>query len=176
MAHHDTAVALLVAATSALALAGCAPLPPNDPTVTLRDTTAEDAEAEADAPDPAPTAAPKPIGPLTWVSSDAAAVAQSKAERRPMIVHVAAEWCAACKRMATETFRDPQVQAQAGRFVALRIDATNEDDPQLDAVLAKYEVIGVPTLILFDSKGHEQRRFTDFIPPEKLLGEIAGVR
>lgn len=176
MAHHDTAVALLFAATSALTFVACAPLPANDPTVTLRDTTAEDADAEPDAPDPAPTAAPKPPAVLTWVSNEPAAVAQSKAERRPMLVQVDASWCAACNRMLTETFRDPQVQAQAGRFVALRIDATNEDDPQLNAVLAKYEVIGVPTLILFDSKGHEQRRFTDFIPPERLLGEIASVR
>ena len=42
--------------------------------------------------------------------------------------------------------------------------------------LTKYAVIAVPTLILFDSSGHEQRRFTDFIRPDTLLGEIAQVR
>ena len=65
---------------------------------------------------------------------------------------------------------------QAGRFVAVRIDATNDDDPQVSAALSKYAVIAVPTLILFDSSGHEQRRFTDFIRPDTLLGEIAQVR
>lgn len=174
MAHHDTAVALLFGAAIALGLTACAPPPPTDPTIALRDTAPDgDADPEPDAVDPAPS---RTTSPLTWIASEPAAVAQSKAERRPMLVNVGAEWCGACSQMARETFQDPRVQRRAGRFVALRIDATNEDDPQLNDVLAKYEVLGVPTLILFDSKGHEQRRFTDFIPADKLLAEIDAVR
>lgn len=157
------------------ALPACAPLPPVDPTVSVRDSESPDTEAEIDATDPAPAAA-KSEGPLTWIASETDAVAQSKAERRPMLLHFAAEWCSACKRMARETFGDPRVKTQAGRFVAVRIDATNDDDPQVSAALSKYAVIAVPTLILFDSSGHEQRRFTDFIRPDTLLGEIAQVR
>lgn len=177
MAHHDTAVALLSFAAIALALTACAPPPPSDPTVALRETATDtEADPEPDVPDPAQVAATRPVGPLTWIASEPAAVAQSKAERRPLLINFGTEWCAACKRMAQETFRDPRVQKQAGRFVALGIDATNEDDPHINDVLAKYEVIGVPTLILFDSKGHEQRRITDFIPADRLLTEIDSVR
>ncbi len=164
------------AALALLALPACAPLPAADPSVNVRDSAeGGDAEQDADAADPAPAAAEK-VGPLTWVSSETDAVAQSKAERRPMLLSFASEWCSACKRLAQETFGDPRVKTQAGRFVAVRIDATNDDDPQVSAALSKYAVIGVPTVILFDSSGHEQRRFTDFIRPDTLLGEIEQVR
>jgi thiol:disulfide interchange protein DsbD len=159
-----------------VALPACAPLPPSDPSVSVRESSSDtESEADTDAADPAPAAA-KASGPLTWVTSETDGLAQSKAERRPMLVHFAAEWCSVCRRMAQETFGDPRVKKQAGRFVAVRIDATNDDDPQVSAALSKYAVLGVPTLILFDSSGHEQRRFTDFIRPDTLLGEIAQVR
>lgn len=168
-------VVFAAAALAFAALPACAPLPPVDPTVSVHETESPDTEAESDPTDPAPAAA-RPQGPLTWIASETDAVAQSQAERRPMLLHFAAEWCSACKRMARETFGDPRVKTQAGRFVAVRIDATNDDDPQVSAALSKYAVIAVPTLILFDSSGHEQRRFTDFIRPDTLLGEIAQVR
>lgn len=187
-AHRDIAVAeearhpplsallLLGAALAFVALPACAPLPAADPSVNVRESSSDgEADQDTDAADPTPVVAEQ-TGPLTWVSSEKDAVAQSKAERRPMMLSFAAEWCSACKRLAQETFGDPRVKTQAGRFVAVRIDATNDDDPQVSAALSKYAVIGVPTLILFDSSGHEQRRFTDFIRPDKLLGEIEQVR
>lgn len=153
----------------------CAPPPALDPTVAVRDIGDGDAEAENEANDAAPAAA-KSADPVRWIVSESDGAAQSKAERRPMLVHFAAEWCSACKRMATETFGDPRFQSQAGRFVAVRIDATNDEDPQVEAAFEKYAVLGVPTLIVLDSRGREQRRFTDFIRAEQLLGEINQVR
>lgn len=95
--------------------------PPVDPTVSVRDSESPDTEAEIDATDGAPAAA-KSEGPLTWIASETDAVAQSKAERRPMSL-LRGQWRSACKRMARETFGDPRVKTQAGRFVAVRIDA-----------------------------------------------------
>lgn len=157
------------------ALSACAPVPAVDPTVAVRDSSDSDGDAENDAIDVTPASA-KGQGAVQWLASESDGVAQSKAERRPLLVHFAAEWCSACKRMAQETFGDPGFQSKAGRFVAVRIDATNDEDPAVDAAFAKYAVMGVPTLIVIDSRGREQRRFTDFIRADQLLGEIEQVR
>ena len=113
---------------------------------------------------------------LVWLSSETDALERGRDERRPVLVHFDSQWCADCKRMKQETFDDPRVKAQAGRFVAVRIDATNDEDPQVSAALQKYTVINVPTLILLDSSGHEQRRITELVGPETLLHEISQVR
>ena len=48
-----------------------------------------------------------------------ATIAWIVAQVLKMLLHFAAEWCSACKRMAVETFGDPRVKTQAGRFVAV---------------------------------------------------------
>lgn len=131
-----------------------------------------DAESEGDALEIVPVIAYREAGPLEWISSESEGAARSKVERRPMLVSFATEWCGVCKRIAKETFGDPRVKARAGRFIAVRIDATNDDDPQVNAALLKYAVVGLPTIVLLDSAGHEQRRFTELVRPDTLLAEI----
>ena len=181
-ANRDTPVVALAigALLGAGLLAACSPPPPADPTSTLRDTSEGELDGDAEpAPDAASVAA-LPLattrGPLVWLASETEALAQGRAERRPVLVHFATEWCADCKRMVSETFGDPRVKTEAGRFVAVRIDATNDEDPQVSAALSKYAVVNVPTLILLDSSGHETRRFTELIGPDTLLHEIDRVR
>lgn len=165
-----------------LVLAGCSPRPPADVTIAVREASGEndlDADPDTIAEPPAPVAlvAASAADPqLVWLASDEEALERGLAERRPMLVYFDAYWCADCKRMVSETFGDPRVQTQAGRFVAVRIDATDDEDPQVSAALSKYAVVSVPTLLLFDSSGHEQRRFTDLVGPETLLAEIGRVR
>ena len=84
-----------------------------------------------------------------------AALASAKAEKRPLIVDFTAEWCGACKEIAKHTFADPRVmeKALAANFVAVKVDATNDEDPQVDAVKGKYKVVGLPTVVIYDSTG-----------------------
>jgi len=167
---------LCAAAVSAGGAAfGCAPPAPADPTST-REGAADDPDAEVEAADAKAASAAPEQDQLVWLSSEKEAVAQGQAERRPVLMHFEVNWCADCKRMKQETLGDPRVKAQAGRFVAVRIDATDDEDPQVSAALQKYTVINVPTLILLDSKGHEQHRFTELVGPETLLHEIELVR
>lgn len=177
----DAARLALPALLLAGLLAACAPRPPADVTVAVREAGGEnepDADpesAETPAP-PAPAAASAADTQLTWLASEEEALERGLAERRPVLVHFETEWCADCRRMVSETFGDPRVKTQAGRFVAVRIDATDDEDPQVSAALSKYAVVSVPTLILLDSSGHERRRFTELVGPDTLLAEIDRVR
>jgi thiol:disulfide interchange protein DsbD len=116
-----------------------------------------------------------PKAQLAWLHDEGTALAQVKAEKRPLLVDFTAEWCGACKEMAKETFADPRVMAKAGHFVAVKIDATNDEDPAVNAVMAKYGVKGLPTVLLLDSSLQERKRFTEKVGPERFLTEIEGI-
>ncbi len=74
------------------------------------------------------------------------------------------------------TFADARVQRGAARFVAVRVDATDEEDPRAREILEKYRVIGLPTLVILDSSGRERQRVTSFVKPDELLAMLQGVR
>jgi thiol:disulfide interchange protein DsbD len=116
-----------------------------------------------------------PKAQLEWLTSEADGLRLAQTEHRPVIVDFGAEWCGACKELTTQTFADDGVRSEAGRFVAVRVDATDEDDPQVNAIKGKYKVVGLPTVVVLDSRGKEQARFNEFVPPDRFLAAIRAV-
>ncbi len=116
-----------------------------------------------------------PKAQLQWLDSEAAGLTLAQAEHRPVIVDFGAEWCGACKELTSHTFADDNVRNEAGRFVAVRVDATDEDNQQVNALKGKYKVVGLPTVVVLDSHGREQARFNEFVPPERFLAAIKAV-
>ncbi|HEY3667492.1 MAG TPA: cytochrome c biogenesis protein CcdA, partial [Polyangiaceae bacterium] len=88
-----------------------------------------------------------PHGQLRWESSETAAAERAKTEAKPLLLDFTAEWCGACKELARHTFADPTVMREASRFVAVRVDATSDEDPAVDQIKDKYHVVGLPTVI-----------------------------
>jgi thiol:disulfide interchange protein DsbD len=118
----------------------------------------------------------KPAEALAWQQGNVdAAREQALRESRPMIVDFTAAWCGACKELDKATFSAPPVGVELGRFVAVRVDATNDEDPKVGAALQRFGVRGLPTVVIFDSRGKEALRYTDFVPPEPFLASIKAV-
>ncbi len=120
-------------------------------------------------------AALKPADVVTWEHQLETARGRAQRENRPMLVDFGAAWCAACKELDKVTFSSPLVAPEMARFVNVRVDATNQDDPAVEAALASFKVRGLPTVVLFDSHGKEAARYNDFIPPERFLPAIKAV-
>jgi thiol:disulfide interchange protein DsbD len=121
------------------------------------------------------TAAQAGAKPVVWQHSEPEAIAMARAEKRPMLVDFTAEWCGACKKLSKETFSEARVAKRLDGFVMLKIDATNDEDPQVDAVKGKYKVVGLPTVVVYDSKGVERKRINDFVPADAMLAALEGV-
>ena len=120
-------------------------------------------------------AAIKPADVVTWEHQLEAARGRAQRENRPMLVDFGAAWCAACKELDKVTFSSPMVAPEMARFVNVKVDATNQDDPAVEAALASFKVRGLPTVVLFDSHGKEAARYNDFIPPERFLPAIKAI-
>lgn len=120
--------------------------------------------------------ATKPTRTLTWEAVPVEAARQRAArEQRPLLVDFSAEWCGACKELEKKTFAHPEVASEAGRFVAVRVDATNDDDPVVESTLERFSVKGLPTVLVFDSLGKEALRYNDFVSPDEFLEAIRAV-
>jgi len=113
---------------------------------------------------------------LQWESNEDTATARATAEHKPLLVDFGASWCGACKELDERTFPDPRVKAEGARYVALHVDATNDDDPGVTRVRDKYGAsAGLPVVLLFGSDGKEAVRFTEFVPPERFAAALASV-
>jgi thiol:disulfide interchange protein DsbD len=119
-----------------------------------------------------------PKGSLDWEHSEEAAAALAKDQKRPLLIDFTASWCTACQELAVHTFSDPRVQqrAVAAKFVAVKVDASEDQDPKVMAVLDKYKVKGLPTVLIYDSDGHERKRIVEFVKPEPFLAAIEDVQ
>jgi thioredoxin:protein disulfide reductase len=118
----------------------------------------------------------KPSAALAWQKGDIHALkAQAARENRPLVVDFTAAWCGACKELDKVTFAAPAVGAEMGRFLAVKVDATHDDDPAVEATLQRFKVVGLPTVLVFDSQGKEAVRITDFVPPDRFLETIKRV-
>jgi thioredoxin:protein disulfide reductase len=114
---------------------------------------------------------------LRWETSEQAAVQRANDEHKPILIDFGATWCGACKELEEKTFPDPKVRAEGARFIALHVDATDDDDPDVAKVRQKYHATeGLPVVVLLDSRGQEAKRFTEFVPPERLAAALATVQ
>ncbi len=120
--------------------------------------------------------ADEPVRLLEWVKTEKEAVEKAKAESRPLILDFGASWCVACKELDKHTFADKDVKVKAGRFVAGKIDLTDDEDPANQELKKKYKITGLPAVLIFDSTGTEVTRITEFVEAKKFLAAIEPVK
>jgi thiol:disulfide interchange protein DsbD len=112
---------------------------------------------------------------IAWLTSEDAGRAKATAENKPVMIDFGATWCTACKELEHNTFPNAAVRTEAQRFVAIRVDATDDEAPDTKRLQDKYKVVGLPTVIMLDSAGNEVARFNEFVPPEKFLAAMKKV-
>jgi len=113
-----------------------------------------------------------PHGPrVAWQPYTAAALEQALRERRPVVIDVYADWCVPCVEMDHVTFRHARIVEALASSATLRLDATRGVSADAEALFDRYDVFGVPTVLLFDRSGAERRdlRVLGFVSPEEFL-------
>jgi thiol:disulfide interchange protein DsbD len=114
---------------------------------------------------------------LHWETSESVALARATVEHKPVLIDFGASWCGACKELDEKTFPDPKVQKEGARFVALHIDASDDDDATVAKVRQKYHATeGLPVVVFLDSSGQEAKRFTEYVAPDCFASALSTVQ
>ena len=115
---------------------------------------------------------------IAWISSEQQALELASSEGKPVMLDFSADWCAPCVKMSKTTFLTPAVVEESARFVSVKVDVTDPDSQEARRLVAKYGVVGVPTIIFLTSEGKIARELTimQYVGPQKLLRAMQAVR
>ena len=104
------------------------------------------------------------------------ALQDARVQGRGVLLVFSAAWDPVSTQMGKETFRNTDVQSQIdARFIAVRVDITDDNAPGVQKALLSYAVVGLPTLILLDASGKEVKRLTELTDAAGLLESLAAV-
>ena len=80
------------------------------------------------------------------------ATGERKARRtgKPAVVFFFATWSAADMELDRVTFPSPEVRTAMRDFIAIKIDASDDEKPETKSAIARFDVKGVPTIIMLD--------------------------
>ncbi|MCU0453113.1 MAG: thioredoxin fold domain-containing protein [Bacteroidetes bacterium] len=114
---------------------------------------------------------------IEWEPYHPQRVVEARENGMPVIMDFSADWCIPCKEMELNTFTDPEVIKTTRDMVRLKVDLTQFDSPESEALRREYRISGVPTIVFFDAEGSEapDSRLVGFVPPAEFLAKTRRV-
>ncbi|HSD64962.1 MAG TPA: cytochrome c biogenesis protein CcdA [Ignavibacteriaceae bacterium] len=109
---------------------------------------------------------------IEWHPYNEAAVTNTS---KATIIDFYADWCIPCKELDAVTFSDPKVIEVSKKFNAYKADMTKSLSDQVETLRNKYNIVGVPTVLVINSKGEEVKRITGFVNSDEFLQIIQSV-
>ncbi len=102
---------------------------------------------------------------------------QARVDKKPVIVDFFADWCAACWQLEEHVFTTPEFIERTKNVVLLKMDAT-KDSTSLNELKKKYGIVGLPTILFFDSNGNwiKSKTLTEFENKDKFFKRIEDLK
>lgn len=103
-----------------------------------------------------------------------AKLAAANAQGKTVMIDLYADWCVACKEFEKYTFTDPGVQDALSNTVWMQIDLTEGSLPQNIEFQETFDILGLPTIMFFDTSGKEldSARVTGFMKAKKFEDHV----
>lgn len=100
-------------------------------------------------------------------------IANANAQGKTVMVDLYADWCVACKEFEKYTFPDEKVVDALSNTVWMQMDLT-DNTPERQAIFDTFSVLGLPTILFFDSNGNElsTARVTGFMNAQDFANHV----
>lgn len=98
---------------------------------------------------------------------------RAKKENKLVIAEFGAPWCPGCVRYEKEIFPTAKFKELTKTFVKVSLNADLVENFKWSE---KYEIHGIPAMVILDSRGRVQYRIEDFLPIEKLEKSFADLK
>jgi hypothetical protein len=117
-----------------------------------------------------PSHAPEPDAPIAWHETEAAALAQVTASRRPLMIYFSGS--PACRdSLALEAVGFPDQRVAA--FIKERVVPLHVDVRRSSPLVRRFAVVQTPQVLVIDAQGYIHARIEGFMPPDELRARLA---
>jgi thiol:disulfide interchange protein DsbD len=110
-----------------------------------------------------------------WQKFSIQAYKSSLKNNEKMVIDFYADWCIPCKELDALTFSDERVIKEMERFTNYKVDMTKMTSENED-LRKRFKIVGMPTVLIIDSRGKEVQRITGFVNAEEFMGNIKEVK
>ncbi len=86
-----------------------------------------------------------------------------------IVIDFYADWCIPCKELDKLTFSEKNVLNEFKNYTLYKVDMTQTLSEKNEELRKKFNILGMPTVLLIDSKGKEVKRITGFVNAEEFL-------
>lgn len=105
---------------------------------------------------------------IAWEKFEYASYEESLGSNKKMIIDFYADWCIPCKELDALTFSDPNIIEMTKNFDSYKVDMTKSLSDETDALRKRFDIKGMPTVLIIDSNGKEAARITEFVDAKEF--------
>lgn len=111
---------------------------------------------------------------VEWDSYSSEKLKKAAASDTPVVLDFTADWCVPCLELDRITFTDPEVIAALQPYRTIKVDLTDYQSAESEALRKEFGVAGVPTIIFLNKEGKEieEARIVGFVDAEEFLKKM----
>lgn len=115
---------------------------------------------------------------VVWEPYRAGVLEDAREKEQPVILDFYADWCISCHELDRFTYSDPEVIRILNAFRRIKVDATSMDSRDVQQVVRRFDVFGLPTVVFLDEQGHEvpEIRVDGAIPAKEFIAMLRSSR